>query len=349
MEKNIIICCDGTGNQFGEENSNVVKLYMILKKEIGSQIAFYDPGVGTMSDPGIVTPFAKKLSKICGFAFGFGLRRNVEEAYSYLMENYEAGDQIFLFGFSRGAYTVRALAGLIHKCGLLEKGCQNLIPYAYTLFKNGNKDLAMRFRKTYARTIKIHFMGIWDTVSSVGWIGKRRTFPYTAKNPTVEIVRHAVSIDERRAYYRQNLCKAEDNDVKQVWFAGVHSDIGGSYPEKQSGLSKITLKWMIDEAKAQGLQIDNKQYNKIALGLGNDGKYAKPDHKAMIHQSLAGIWWVLEFLPKNYTLKQTKFFIPRGKRRSIKNHSIIHRSVIDKMRDDAYQPDNLPEAYHIEE
>lgn len=349
MGKNIIICCDGTGNQFGEQNSNVVKLYRILKKDIHSQIAFYDPGVGTMSDPDLHTPFSKKISKLSGLAFGCGLKRNVEEAYSYLMENYQADDKIFLFGFSRGAYTVRVLAGFIHMCGLLEKGCQNLIPYAYRLFKHANFKVARKFKETYARNCKINFMGIWDTVSTIGWIGSRRTFPYTASNSTVEVVRHAVSIDERRAYYRQNLCKEDKNDVKRVWFAGVHSDVGGSYPENESGLSKITLKWMISEAIDPGLHVDKKQYEKIVLGLDPDNYFVKPNHKAMVHESLKGMWWILELLPKNYTLKQTKFFIPRARRRNIEDHSLIHRSVIDKMGDDDYQPDNLPEIYDVEE
>ena len=121
--KNVVICLDGTGNQFKEANSNVVKLFRVLQRDPRVQVAYYDPGVGTLADPDYKTPVAKKLNKAFGLAFGRGLTRNLEEAYAYLMDQYEADDRIFLFGFSRGAYTARALAGFIHSCGLLEKGC----------------------------------------------------------------------------------------------------------------------------------------------------------------------------------------------------------------------------------
>ena len=107
------------------------------------QVAYYDAGVGTLADPRLKTPVAKRINKYLGMAFGRGLIRNVTEAYSYLMEYYEPGDHLFLFGFSRGAYTARVLAGLIHGCGLLEKGCQNLIPYALKLYTSEKPDFAV--------------------------------------------------------------------------------------------------------------------------------------------------------------------------------------------------------------
>src|SRR5690349_17016475 len=159
MSKNIIICCDGTGNQFGEVNSNVVKLFTMLDKSASDQVAFYDPGVGTMSDPNVITPWSKYFSKLLGLAFGRGLMRNITDAYSYLMEHYEVGDRIFLFGFSRGAFTARALAGMIYKVGILEKGCQNLIPYALRTYRisysRKNKGIASQFKATYSRDVKI--------------------------------------------------------------------------------------------------------------------------------------------------------------------------------------------------
>lgn len=351
MPKNIIVCFDGTGNQFGERNSNVVNLYRVLRRDMQSQIAYYDPGVGTMSDPEVKAPLARKISKYFGLAFGYGLETNIFEAYSYLMDNYQPKDKIFLFGFSRGAYTARVLAGFIRMSGLLEKGCQNLIPYAYRLFKNANFKVAAQFKATYARRCPIEFLGVWDTVSSVGWIGKRRTFPYTAANPDVKTVRHAVSIDERRAYYRQNLWneeKSPNSDVRQVWFAGVHSDVGGSYPEAESGLSKIALNWMITEAVDHGLEIDRKRYHRFVLGQDKKGEYTGPDWKTPVHKSLKGLWWLLEFWPKNYTLEHTRYFIPRGLPRIIAEDSLVHRSVLDKIQHGGYQPENLPVLYRIE-
>ena len=121
MQRNIVICCDGTGNEYGERNTNVLKLYSVLKRD-KSQLAFYDPGVGTMSAPAAMTNVAKAASKAVGLAFGRGITKNVEEPYRFLMDHYQRGDKVYLFGFSRGAYTARAVAALLYKCGLLEPG-----------------------------------------------------------------------------------------------------------------------------------------------------------------------------------------------------------------------------------
>ena len=161
--KNIIICLDGTGNQFGEDLSNIVKLFRMLEREPGKQIAYYDPGVGTMGDPSYKTAIARKVNKVMGLAFGQGLMKNMLEAYTFLMDNYEDGDRVYLFGFSRGAYTARALAAFIRDCGLFEKGAKNLLPYAMSFFlKQAPSDKAgeekfykilSRFRSTYARPL----------------------------------------------------------------------------------------------------------------------------------------------------------------------------------------------------
>src|SRR5438270_6716114 len=118
MGKNIVICCDGTNNEFGSNNTNVVRLVQVLNRSPKEQIIYYDPGVGTFPEPGFVTRIGKWFSEIMGLAFGVGLTRKIGEAYSFLMDQYEAGDTIFLFGFSRGAYTARALAGVLFQFGL---------------------------------------------------------------------------------------------------------------------------------------------------------------------------------------------------------------------------------------
>ena len=117
MPKNIVVCCDGTGNEYGRHNTNVVKLYEAIVRD-ASQIAFYDPGVGTFSVLG--RRLGRPVGIILGKAFGYGLRQNIEDAYRYLMDRYDPGDRLFLFGFSRGAYTARALAGMLYRCGLLQ-------------------------------------------------------------------------------------------------------------------------------------------------------------------------------------------------------------------------------------
>ena len=231
MGKNVVICLDGTGNQFNEDNSNVVKLFRVIQRD-ASQIAYYDPGVGTLADPDFKTPIGKKFSKLLGLGFGRGLTRNVEQAYSFLMDHYEQGDRLFLFGFSRGAYTARVLAGFLHSCGLLEPGCQNLIPYAMKLYKANKVDFKIlhKFRSTYGREVDIHFLGLWDSVSTTGWVYNPVFLPYTTNNKSVQAVRHALAIDERRSFFKDMRWgeKFRDaQDIKEVWFAGVHSDVGG--------------------------------------------------------------------------------------------------------------------------
>src|ERR1700758_2914741 len=134
MAKNIVICCDGTGNEFGTHNSNVVKLYATLIVDGRRQVGYYHPGVGTMGAPTAPNRLSRAWSTVMGLAFGAGFLTNVEDAYRYLMNVFEDGDQVYLFGFSRGAYTVRALAGVLHMYGLLCPGNEGLIPYITQMF-----------------------------------------------------------------------------------------------------------------------------------------------------------------------------------------------------------------------
>src|SRR5688572_26426384 len=132
MPKNIVICCDGTGNEVNaNEFTNVVKLYRRLSREDPArQINYYDPGLGTLGTPGFRTRTFTSITRLIGLAFGYGIHDNVKDAYLFLMRNYQEGDRIFLFGFSRGAYTVRALAGMLFRVGLLEYGNDNLVEHA---------------------------------------------------------------------------------------------------------------------------------------------------------------------------------------------------------------------------
>ena len=358
MNKNIVICCDGTGNHFNETYSNVVKLFTIAEKDIPAQIAFYDPGVGTISDP-MATPFYKGISKLGGLAFGWGLRTNVSEAYTYLCEYYEPGDRIFMFGFSRGAYTVRVLAGLVHTVGLVQKGCQNLFPYAWNIYTKSYKvdvaSIALQFKETYSRDVRIHFVGVWDTVTSNG-IFNWRKLPFTTNNQSIQNIRHGVAIDERRTYYRQNLFgEVNGQDIKQVWFAGVHSDVGGSYALNESGLSQITLQWMLKEAESFGLKLRAAKRTEI-LEDGLSNGHSKPNVLEKVHRSLSGFWLVLELFPK-WRNRWFPVYIPFGRRRKMYRNMhmvpqlpVVHQSVLDKMSADAeYKPKNLDVSKcHIE-
>ncbi len=360
--RNIIVCCDGTQNEFGDRNSNVVKLVMILPLNTSTQLSYYDPGVGTLADPRATSGLSRWWSITKGSAFGAGLTRNVSEAYEYLMNIYQDGDKVFLFGFSRGAYTVRVLAGLLHKCGLLDAGSENLIPYAIQLFKKAknkeNDRIADAFKETFSKECRPHFMGVWDTVSSVGWIYDPVTFPFTYRDPDITTIRHAVALDERRAFFRQNLFAndVQGQDCLQVWFAGVHSDIGGGYPERESSLSKIPLKWMVDEAKAAGMAIDQAKYDEVVLGMSRSSTasaFVAPDAAGPIHNELRGWWWIGELLPRRFTAwgdgeRKLKWRIPLGRPRIVPRGSVIHPSVEERIsKVDGYRPRNLPSLQSI--
>lgn len=305
---NIVICCDGTSNEVGEHNTNVVKLYRMLERS-NRQVCFYDPGVGTFSSPAALTVMGRALSKLAGKAFGAGLTQNIEEAYAFLMRTWQPGDRIYLFGFSRGAYTARAVAAMLHKCGLLDPSHEHLIPYATKIARTWKEeDSHHAFTAMFARPCPVHFLGLWDTVKSVGWVWTPVTLPFTLRNPSVGIVRHALAIDERRAFFRQNMWGKPfaNQDVKEVWFAGVHSDVGGSYPDSESGLAQIALEWMAKEAAVAGLHIDaNDRARLIPPRRSVLAGIPGPDPDAEMHNSLKPSWWLAEVFPKLVWLKVT--------------------------------------------
>ncbi len=348
--KNIVLCLDGTNNQFKEDNSNIVKLARILKKDANKQIVYYDPGVGTLADPAHRTMIFKTLSKVKGLVLGRGMKDDIREAYSFIMNNYEEGDRVFVFGFSRGAYTARSVAGLIQSCGLLEKGNTNLLPYALEMFqsKNINFEVLAKFKHTFGRKCEIELLGLWDTVRSLGWSIFPKYHPYTLNNKSVKAVRHALSIDEKRVFFKPLLWGDKyigNQDIKEVWFAGVHSDIGGGYPESESGLAKISLKWMVEEINREpfNVLIELDKYKYYVLGEGDNNDYIGPKTGASQHNSLTWGWKLTQYLPIgvwDQDTKSTKIKIV-GENRFIKEGSTLHQSVIERLKNHNYNPVNV--------
>jgi uncharacterized protein (DUF2235 family) len=354
MPRNIVLCCDGTANQFAEHNTNVVKLFYTLEHNPTRQVTFYHPGLGTMEPKGALTVFSRKVTKLLGMAVGYGLSNDICDAYSFLMEHYSEGDRLFLFGFSRGAYTAKCVCSLLHMYGLIQAGNEPLAPYAIRMMmgidrasEENPKDqaaikryfgLASGFKETMSQTVcKPWFVGVWDTVSSVGWIENPLRLPYVSDNPDIEIGRHAVSIDEHRAFFRSHLWNPGTDpsrahgpkDLKQVWFPGVHCDVGGGYAENESGLSKIPLEWMLREAESSGLLIDKARKLQV-LGRIPGSQYAAPDPNGMMHESLTDFWNVAEVIPKRHFDKTTKKWGHRPnlwRRREIPPNSLVHESA----------------------
>ena len=127
MPKNVVLCCDGTANEFAKDRTNVVKLFFTLVRDPAAQVAYYHPGLGTMEPPGTLTRATRIATRLAGEAFGYGLEADIRDAYVFLMNNFEEGDRVFLFGFSRGAYTARAVASLLRMYGLMAKGNEALV------------------------------------------------------------------------------------------------------------------------------------------------------------------------------------------------------------------------------
>ncbi len=372
MAKNIVVCCDGTSNEFDGDRTNVVKLYQMLNHDPSVQVTYYHPGLGTMEAAGALTAFSRWWTKAAGFAFGYGLANDIRDAYVFLMNNYEEGDKIFLFGFSRGAYTVRAVASLLHMVGLIRPGNEPLVPYAIRMMTRipdradgraaitRTMVLAQQFKLTFSSVAcRVRFVGVWDTVNSVGWIENPLRLPFSANNPSIDVGRHALSIDERRAFFRENLWRPRAHkpsgpgDTMQVWFPGSHGDVGGGYPERDSGLSKVALEWMLREAQAEGLLTLPDREARIMGEAG--GNYVKPDPTADIHDELCRMkWWPAQLFPKKRwerrIVDEKEVWVQRRRidlagRRKIPKGAYIHESAYE--RDEDYVARLPPDAIRI--
>ena len=318
--KNIIICSDGTGNEYGSNITNVVETYKLAKKT-KDQMVYYDPGIGTggyLYDEGTGV-----LKAAYDAGTGTGVHKNVEQAYTYLMEVFKPGDKVYLFGFSRGAFTVRSLAGMLHNVGLLPADHDNHLEYAskYYLDKDYHH-LNKGFKEDFSRPCPVHFIGVWDTVDST-LLHEGAKFTDTRLNPEVAHAYHAVSIDEKRKDFpvclwdEKNL--APGQVMQQVWFSGVHSNVGGWYDSRD--LSSIALCWMIEKAKAAGLKVNDKLFQERQNERKPVGE---------IHESYDGFW---------------RF--RRSKRRVIPDNALIHQSVVDRMNAvPSYKP-KLPGNYKL--
>jgi uncharacterized protein (DUF2235 family) len=337
MTRNLVLCCDGTSNQFTAHRTNVLKLSYALEKNDSSQLVYYHPGLGTRAPVGVRSSFGNVWSKLAGLAFGAGLKADVADAYIFLMNHYRAGDRIYLFGFSRGAYTARVIASMLKLYGLAMTGNEALVPYAvdmmWAISKIRDEDrinayfkLAEEFKGTLsAGACKPHFLGVWDTVNSVGWIGSPLALPFTRNNPDITFTRHAIAIDERRAFFRVNWFEeAAGANLKQVWFPGSHCDVGGGYPESESGLSKYALDWMTGEALRADLLINANRLDEI---LGRKGGPFVPPEPQQPHESLTGVWKLAEFVPKaryNRDKGRTEQRMNLFRRRSMPDDACVH-------------------------
>jgi uncharacterized protein (DUF2235 family) len=358
--KNIVICCDGTNNEVVGNQTNVLRLFRMLVRDPG-QVLYYDAGVGTHADPTAQWPLRRLIRKRLDAAIGVSIRDNVVDAYRFLARTFVDGDNIFLFGFSRGAYTVRALAAMIKRCGLLCPEHDNLAAYAWSVFTDedrraGERDKfagPARIKKVFGRAVEIHFVGVWDTVAAFGWVWDQLAIPNTSKNDKIRHVRHAVSLDERRSmFYPSLIAPMDGQDCKEVWFAGVHADVGGGYADEEAGLARIALQWMACEAKAKGLRIDPAKRDEVlnVMGQANVDDALGGAHDEAVKRG----WKLMSWIPRRaWSAEKDRrawSWPNHAATRSLKDGVVLHPSVQRRIADGTlnYRP-TLPNSYRFDD
>jgi uncharacterized protein (DUF2235 family) len=361
MTKKLVVCCDGTWNTPDQMKgglaapTNVTKLALAIAPEDSTgmkQLTFYHRGVGT-----------NRRDHLGGGMFGFGLSKGVRDVYRFLVQNFEPGDELFFFGFSRGAFTARSAAGLVRNSGILRPENIGRVNDAYTLYRSRRAKTQPRaiesklFRLSHSQETRIRCIGVWDTVGALGIplsgsplinrINRRTQFHDTALSSTVDAAFHALAIDEKRSAFRPTIWNTSNTPgqiVKQAWFSGVHSNVGGGYCEPE--LSDVALSWMVDQAKECGLAI-----REGALGLrptsgGVDDataptEYVNPDPLAELNESRKGFYRV--FPPYARPIGATD-----------PDQEFVASTVLERQKAaPAYDPTNLREClngtHHVEE
>ncbi len=321
-KKRIAYCADGTWDSL-TSHTNVYKLYKALITS-ADQIPLYDDGVGASGDP---------IVKLIGGAFGTGLWQKIKQGYTQIAHVYESGDPLYIFGFSRGAYTARSLAGMIKACGLpTQDFSDDMVDAAFDAYRDklNRADKLKQLANRHMVIPEITMVGVWDTVGSLGipsGLGAVDPVFYgfldTSLNPEIKNAYQALAMDERRAQFPPTLWKgpaAAGQTLEQVWFTGAHSDVGGGEPDDLPGttaLSDITLAWMISKSSALGLQFDP-----AALKL-----YETPVDAQLALDKFHESWKVFNGFPK---------------RRSIDKNAAIADSVVTRCAEESsWRPQNL--------
>lgn len=374
--KKLVLCSDGTGNSSAKaEKTNVWRMFQAMDQTTSDQLAKYDDGVGTSSN---------KTVAILGGAFGYGLKRNVIDLYKFVCRNYKEGDEIYGFGFSRGAFTIRMVVALIENQGLVSGRSESELHahavVAYRRYRTArypswsplvwlgrhlrdavlwfstravDKHLAQLPASRRAGTVPIRFLGLWDTVAAYGmpvdelkWGISLLIWPMAAidhyLSPRVQRACHALSLDDQRQTFHpipfdeaHEAClvakgEAVPGRLTQAWFAGVHSNVGGGYPEDQQSL--VTLDWMMSQARAAGLRLEATTMRDVAE---DKSPFAR------LYDSRRGLAAYYRYAPRHIDMGHD----PRGQQ----IRAVVHGSVIMRMNDgsDAYAPISLPALFDV--
>ena len=366
--KKIILLSDGTGNGAAKkERTNIWRLYDALDLHKSDQVAYYDDGVGSEE----FLPL-----QILGGAFGFGLKRNILELYKFLCRNYKEGDKIYLFGFSRGAFTVRILAGLIARCGLYTKytsetDLDERVKNNYSLFRTGFTHRGLSKLYFVLNEVKeytdgtlypeIEFMGVWDTVDAYGFPVDEITsfwdrfifpiyFPDQKLSPKVKRAKHALCIDDERQTFHPILwdeCdelaleaegKVTPNRIEQVWFSGAHSDVGGGY--SMNNLALVSLDWMINKIEESEIRADGITF----IPSIRKEIHSQSDWHGIQHNPRSGVGAYYRYMPRMIS----KFYL-NEEGNPINKIPKIHFSVLERIKDNVitYAPLGIPTNYEV--
>ena len=333
--KRIVLCADGTWNEAERKDetsgrphpTNVLKVARaVLPRSAAGvdQVVLYHYGVGT----------GGKWDELTGGAFGEGLERNVRALYRFLVYNWEPGDELYFFGFSRGAFTVRTLAGFMNTVGLLQKDDEYYTADLYALYEKSTKGdsdewmHAFRNIRNHRKCPPIRFIGVWDTVGSLGAPGalgqlfNQDKYKYhdIGLHPAIENAFHALAIDERRKPFQPSLWERPEGwtgTLEQVWFPGVHSNVGGSL--RPDGLANEALHWLVEKAEALGLDFDSAYL-----------EHYRPCFNSTLNDSMSAMYRAMG-----------PYVRPIG--RQIADGEGIHKSVTDRMAlaECNYKPTNV--------
>jgi uncharacterized protein (DUF2235 family) len=385
--KTIVVCFD-VDRDFGllDRRTNVFKIYVALARE-EEQLPLYIPIPAPETGKGhseailkvleslvklepvgvifsLISLFADspEINAIKRYFFGNGIARQIQVACEVLLDQWKPDDRIAVFGNSYSAGVALLFAEFVHEFGLVPGERKEILPELIERFFDqtitGRKPPGALFRNSFSRPCQVSFIGIWDCPCDMSWIGRGPALlrPESVLRQGAE-VRHALSIDERRRFFTPLILshvasQSPDSRVKEVWFAGVHSDVMGSYPERESGLSQVALAWMMNESAACGIRFEQERRRRI-LGrteIGTELKgwpsFEPPDPLGPIHDSFRFMWWQMELYPQR--LPNKRWRIPLGRRREIPSDALIHRSVCDRISALHYSPENLPAHFEID-
>ncbi len=357
MGKNIVLCSDGTANRGGyTPDSNVYKMYKAvdIHNKDKQQITFYDNGVGTEDN---------KYVRGATGALGIGFKRNVCDLYAFLARNYEEGDDVYFFGFSRGAATVRACAGFIAACGLVdgrdmeEEALNKSVNEAVKAYSNRSRAKPCKGNGSHG-VIPIKFIGVWDTVSSLGFpqkwdkasiglfvlnaifMGLDRVSDYVLPHrfynyeltDNIEYACQALAVDDARSSFWPMVWKEKKHatHVEQVWFSGMHSNVGGGY--ERAGMANVALAWMMQRAINNGLVFKANAFDNAKADANPHGR---------IYDSRDGFSIYYRYHPRE---------IEKECKKKLNDNRIkIHESVIERMKHKTanYAPGNIPMHFDV--